>query len=193
MEEYIDNNPTWKHQDYPEWLKAAARRYMEKRGFPCEPGKSPFSSDFYHFSFKKLLDHEGSIERDGIRHFVAKPYENQYDLAVSFAEKLEIRLISEPKQMSGCEWVFEFAPPLTLPGETPITEDILLMLGFTHQPESGRENIEYYTKNGVETWNFNGEYWIVDALDQAGIDVEFTTVGHLLEFFKACRLPNSPE
>jgi hypothetical protein len=38
-------------------------------------------------------------------------------------------------------------------------------------------------------WDFNGMYWVVDALDQGGIHVEFHTMEHLNEFFIACRLP----
>lgn len=67
-----------------------------------------------------------------------------------------------------------------------ITKAKLLSYGFkciNHGDCSPYESLE---KDDINVWDFNGQFWIVDALDQAAIDVEFKTVGQLSAFFKAC-------
>ena len=68
-----------------------------------------------------------------------------------------------------------------------ITEKQLKNLGFElkHFPNDSPD--EMWIKDRVEIWNFNDEYWIVDALDQACIDVEFKSIEELNQFFIACK------
>lgn len=70
-----------------------------------------------------------------------------------------------------------------------ICERCLKSLGF-RQVVDGRENIEIWERDGVEIWNFNDEFWLVDALDQAGIEAEFHTLGDLDAFWVACQKPH---
>ena len=70
-----------------------------------------------------------------------------------------------------------------------ITAARLRKAGFTQVDLGDEVPYEEFHKSGVEVWDFNGMYWIVDALDQGGIHVEFHTMEHLNEFFIACRLP----
>ncbi len=68
-----------------------------------------------------------------------------------------------------------------------ITEDNLSKLGFTYKDWGSISPYEMWEKNGIQLWNFNNEYWLVNALDQADIHVEFKTIGELSLFFKACK------
>ena len=68
-----------------------------------------------------------------------------------------------------------------------ITEKKLLNLGFVEGVEEC-VGYETYTRDGIEVWDFNGKYWLVDMLDQVGINVEFKTMGQLADFFKGCQL-----
>jgi hypothetical protein len=70
-----------------------------------------------------------------------------------------------------------------------ITEDVLRALGFVKKDKDDEETQEMWTRDGVEVWEFNDYGWLVDALDQAMIDVTFTTLGELDAFWRACRLP----
>lgn len=70
-----------------------------------------------------------------------------------------------------------------------ITEDRLKILGFKYTDLGNDSPYEIWEKDGIVIWNFNNRHWLVDALDQAGIDVEFKTIGQLSDFFKACNLP----
>lgn len=67
-----------------------------------------------------------------------------------------------------------------------ITKEALELAGFKYS--SGECPYEWWTKHGVRVWNFNDQYWLVDALDQVGIDVEFHTMGQLAAFFWGCGL-----
>lgn len=69
-----------------------------------------------------------------------------------------------------------------------ITESFLKQHGFKWIDLHDEAPYEMWEKCGVEIWNFNGQYWLVDALDQAGIHVGFTTVGQLAAFFRGCKL-----
>lgn len=66
------------------------------------------------------------------------------------------------------------------------TEKDLLEIGFEQTFEEGDE---YYTFEGVAIWNFNGEYWIVDMLDQYRVDRKFRTLEELNVFFKTIDKP----
>lgn len=74
-------------------------------------------------------------------------------------------------------------------GSTEITEKRLLALGFKHQDLGDMPPYEQWVRDDVEVWWFNTDFWIVDALDQAGIDVEFRTLEQLAKFWDACNLP----
>jgi len=50
-------------------------------------------------------------------------------------------------------------------------------------------SLEFWQRDRVNIWEFNDEHWLVDALDQAGIDVEFRTIGELNQFWIGCKLP----
>jgi hypothetical protein len=70
-----------------------------------------------------------------------------------------------------------------------ITEDALKSLGFSPEYDIEEGNLEFWQRDGVNIWEFNDYGWLVDALDQAMIDVTFTTLGELDAFWRACRLP----
>ena len=67
-----------------------------------------------------------------------------------------------------------------------ITEDFLKKSGFAYHDLGDESPYEIWEKDDIKIWDFNGKYWLVDALDQAGIDVEFKTIGQLSVFFRAC-------
>jgi len=71
-----------------------------------------------------------------------------------------------------------------------ITRKRLESVGFTYRDLGDEVPYEILERDGVEVWCFNGKHWLVDALDQGGINVEFKTMEHLNEFFAACRLPS---
>jgi hypothetical protein len=68
-----------------------------------------------------------------------------------------------------------------------ITEKQLQNLGFEYQDLGDESPYEQWVKDRIEIWNFNGKYWIIDALDQACIDVEFKTIEELNQFFIVCK------
>jgi len=70
--------------------------------------------------------------------------------------------------------------------DTPITESSLQEIGF--QVEEDDRGFEVWSMHGVEVWDFNGKYWLVDRLDQAGIDREFRYLEELEQFFIGCGL-----
>lgn len=69
---------------------------------------------------------------------------------------------------------------------TPITEGNLQELGF--QVKEDDRGFDTWSMYGIDVWDFNGEYWLVDMLDQAGIDREFRNLEELEQFFAACGL-----
>ena len=68
-----------------------------------------------------------------------------------------------------------------------ITKKFLKESGFQHRDLGDDVPYEMWVKDEIKIWNFNGEHWLVDALDQGGIDVEFNTVKQLSDFFVGCR------
>ena len=70
-----------------------------------------------------------------------------------------------------------------------ITPKRLITAGFEYEDLGDDSPYEWWTKGGVKVWNFNNQYWLVDALDQGGIHVEFHTMEQLDAFWRACLLP----
>ena len=70
-----------------------------------------------------------------------------------------------------------------------ITKKRLADAGFEYRDLGDEVPYEIWKRDEVEIWCFNGKHWLVDALDQGGIGVEFKTMEHLNEFWLACRLP----
>ncbi len=69
-----------------------------------------------------------------------------------------------------------------------ITEKVLEKLEFERIDLGDETPYEMWLKHGINIWNYNDEYWLVDILDQAGIRREFRTTIELAEFFKGCGL-----
>lgn len=69
--------------------------------------------------------------------------------------------------------------------EKHITEQALKDCGFKY---SLLDDTPYETweKHGIVVWNFNDSYWLVDMLDQAGIDRQFCHMRELALFFSGC-------
>lgn len=72
-------------------------------------------------------------------------------------------------------------------GVKRITEERLRAIGFV---DSGDDRgLDMLVKNDVEVWFFNNDdYWLVDMLDQVGIDKGFVYMHELEMFFTACGL-----
>lgn len=66
-----------------------------------------------------------------------------------------------------------------------INEQLLEAEGFEKIRLDG---FEAFIKDRVIVWEFNSLYWVVDMLDQAGIDKEFRHMDELECFFEACGL-----
>lgn len=69
---------------------------------------------------------------------------------------------------------------------TQISESKLQELGFS--VEVGGHDFEVWSKCGIDIWDWNGQYWLVDMLDQAGIHREFRLIEELEQFFVGCGL-----
>lgn len=65
-------------------------------------------------------------------------------------------------------------------GRVFINKILLLAAGFE---ELNKDDYEFFVKDKVEIWDFNGEYWIVDMLDQAGIEKQFQYMDELETLF----------
>ena len=67
-----------------------------------------------------------------------------------------------------------------------ITYKRLEAAGFTYhdRPEDVPE--EMWELNDIKVWH-SDTHWLVDALDQGGLEVPFITMEHLNEFFLACK------
>lgn len=72
--------------------------------------------------------------------------------------------------------------------DLPITEARLAALGFQHIDLGDDSPYDTWTKHGIAIWDYNGHYWLVDLLDQAGIDRRLRTFGDLDLFFIGCGL-----
>lgn len=66
-----------------------------------------------------------------------------------------------------------------------INEQLLEAEGFEKIRHDG---FEAFIKDRVIVWEFNGLYWVVDMLDQAGIDKEFRYMDEFEYFFESCGL-----
>lgn len=87
------------------------------------------------------------------------------------------------------ECPLDHEPSLGKGDKVLISEDTLEMLGFTPYNNYNYEGSpDMYQRDGVKLWKFNDEGWLIDALDQGGIDVRFQTFGELDEFWKAIKL-----
>ena len=71
---------------------------------------------------------------------------------------------------------------------TKITEKRLIALGFEYEDLGEDPPYGWYKKDGVEVWNYNSECWLINMLDEAGINKEFHYMDELAAFFKACGL-----
>jgi len=69
-----------------------------------------------------------------------------------------------------------------------ITDKRLEKAGFVLKEQPYETPDQVWVKDEVEIWDFNGEYWIVDALDQGNINVEFKTMAQLSRFWDACSM-----
>lgn len=75
---------------------------------------------------------------------------------------------------------------MRLLGVKRITEERLRSLGFVDH-DDGR-GLGVLVKHRVEVWCWNDKYWLVDVLDQAGVNKEFYYMHDLELFFTACGL-----
>lgn len=69
-----------------------------------------------------------------------------------------------------------------------ITPATLVEHGFVHEGLASSPH-EWWKRDGIRVWNYNEKFWLVDALDQGGLQVRFHTIEHLDEFWRACRMP----
>lgn len=69
-----------------------------------------------------------------------------------------------------------------------ITKKRLEAAGFAYTDLGDEVPFEMWDRDGVEVWQFTRKHWIVDALDQGGVDVEFKTMEQLNRFWLACGL-----
>jgi hypothetical protein len=73
-----------------------------------------------------------------------------------------------------------------------ISESELKSRGFKYTNLGDDSPYETWEKHGIVIWNFTnpaiGDYWLIDLLDQAGIDKELYYMHELESFFSACGL-----
>lgn len=69
-----------------------------------------------------------------------------------------------------------------------ISEELLLRLDFEYFDLGDDSPYEMWEKHNIRIWDYNEEYWLVDMLNQAGIDKKFRTLDELERFFQACGL-----
>src|SRR5690606_37633528 len=65
----------------------------------------------------------------------------------------------------------------------PITEELLLKGGFKYEDLGDDSPYEWYRIDNFELWNFNGEYWLCDMLDQYGIDLDLRDLHEIQNLF----------
>jgi hypothetical protein len=68
---------------------------------------------------------------------------------------------------------------------TEITEERLKEAGFVFQDLGDEPPYDMWEKGNVQIWDYNGEYWIIECLDQYGIDAKFHYMEELSTFFLA--------
>lgn len=73
--------------------------------------------------------------------------------------------------------------------DIPITESTLKAFGFRYENLNGQTPYEWYERDGLYVWDFNGMYWLVNQLDQGGLDVEFRTIQELDALWRAVKKP----
>lgn len=71
-----------------------------------------------------------------------------------------------------------------------LTEAVVLEAGFHKEPQNDFPPFQQYYKDGIAISRQNELYWVVDALADGGVDVEFKTLGQLDLFFIACGKPS---
>jgi hypothetical protein len=71
----------------------------------------------------------------------------------------------------------------------PITESTLKAFGFKYEHLNGCSPYEWYERDGLHVWDLNGLFWLVNELDQGGLDVEFHTMNQLHDFWLAVGKP----
>lgn len=67
-----------------------------------------------------------------------------------------------------------------------ITETRLRRAGFVLEEDIEDKSTPLWVKSFIKIWNYNKQYWIVDALDQGNIEVRFKTMNHLAGFCRVC-------
>ena len=79
----------------------------------------------------------------------------------------------------------------TLNSDTKITKEHLETLGFEYIDYGDDTPYEAWRHklSKVEVWEYNSKYWVIDILDQAGINRIYRTLGELNTFFKAVGMP----
>ena len=70
-----------------------------------------------------------------------------------------------------------------------ITRETLEQSGFIHQCSDSGLSREYWARDGLRLWKRTDQYWLVDVLNQGGLQLEFTTMEELDLFWRGCRLP----
>ena len=78
-----------------------------------------------------------------------------------------------------------FSSDSTILEPITLTEEILLKCGFEYEDLADESPFEIYKKDAIEMWEFNGEYWLCDMLDQNGIDHEFKYLHQLQNLYFA--------
>lgn len=73
-----------------------------------------------------------------------------------------------------------------------ITESGLISLGFELIEYGDNPPFETFHKDGIEVWQYNDEFWVIDMLDQNNITKEFLYMHELALFFSACGLDLYP-
>lgn len=102
---------SWKLHHMPIWAKKAIRANAIKKGkwnvYPAYPITNYAEA---HFP-AGLLDHWGTINRNGVLVLITQPYGNHDDLAAKFAEELRWSVKSfAPGPWNEGTWYYEFFP-----------------------------------------------------------------------------------
>lgn len=66
-----------------------------------------------------------------------------------------------------------------------LTEEWLSKFGFEYEDLGDDTPYEWYKKDNIEIWDFNGEYWICDMLDQYVFEKEIKYVHQLQNLYFA--------
>lgn len=69
-----------------------------------------------------------------------------------------------------------------------ISEKVLRKIGFKFEDLADESPYEQWIYKGIIIWCFNEEYWIIDMLDQAGVESRFIYLDELEMFFVGAKL-----